>query len=459
MALSRVQRGELEDAVLKALSGTLIEVANGFRVQTSMGQVAVVYWEGLHSGNDVEIALAPARLTDRYDVHVTHAWLTLAKARYPSPCNIHKYGGDWPIFGLGYSEALSFLAGCQQLRKGILSKEREAEIAKLLKSLAPQDAVAATLAAELESLRPTRASAVIDLVRRAGVSVDRWYVKADGTPAAMPRSNPAYCYNWAFGGANEPALACLWHASMKIVGAHIELKSNMRDLAVRLERIAEDIDRPVEHRERARPQALRARRLEELVQDCATTGRELRVIVNEGEMRDESSLGEDSSFVRVRLLDPVAWQVAAFDSITGECTLRRNTKTVPARADASQAKDTRPRFADQHDLLGADHPDRVLATGSVVRRDPAVRQVVLERADGRCELCDAPGFPMDDGRLYMETHHVQPLSEGGADRVWNVVALCPTHHREVHHGRRRSEMKAQLCELLAQMHAEQMPCS
>lgn len=456
MALSRTQRDALEDAVLKALSGSLSPLANGFRVQTTMGQVAAVYWSDLHPGNDVEIALAPARLTDRYDMQTTQAWLTIAKGRHRSPCNIHKHGSDWPIFGLGYGEALSFLAACQQLRKGILPKELEAEIAQRLKSLSPQDSIAAALAAELESLRPKRSYAVIDLVRRAGISIDRWYVKADGTPAAIPRSNPAYCYNWSFGGSGEPALACLWHASMRIVGTSIEFHSNVRDLAVRLERIAEDTTRPVEHRERARPQATRARRLDDLIRECSAAKRELRVIVNEGDMRDESSLGEDSSFVRIRLLDPVVWQVAAYDTATGECTLRREAKTPATKPDSQQENETRSRFADQHDLLGADRPDRVGATGSVICRDPAVRQAVLERADGRCELCDAAGFQMDDGRLYVETHHVQPLAEDGADRVWNVLALCPSHHREAHYGIRRAEMRAQLRVLLAGMYPEQV---
>ena len=62
---------------------------------------------------------------------------------------------------------------------------------------------------------------------------------------------------------------------------------------------------------------------------------------------------------------------------------------------------------------------------------------------------------MDDGRLYAETHHVQPLAERGVDRVWNVVALCPTHHREAHYGSRRVQMKVQLLELLAMMYPQQ----
>lgn len=99
--------------------------------------------------------------------------------------------------------------------------------------------------------------------------------------------------------------------------------------------------------------------------------------------------------------------------------------------------------------------ERASSITQSMRRDPAVRLAGLQRADGRCELCDAEGFRMGDGRLFAETHHVQPLAERGVDRVWNVVALCPTHHREAHCGSRRVQMKAQLLELLATMYPQQ----
>lgn len=452
MPLSKQQRDALEDAALRALTGSLDDLVNGFRIQTSAGQVAAVYWGDLAPGNEVEVALAPARLTDKYDLPTTQAWISAVKARHPAPCNVHKHGSDWPIFGLQYVEALALLSDCQKLRKGVMSSAQEAEIARWRASQSPEESTAARLAAELEALRPRYAHAVIDLVRRAGVSVDRWFVRADGTPAVSPRSNPAYCYNWSFGGGQEPAVACLWHASMRVLDGRIQFQSNLRALATKLEEIAVDPARPVEHRERARPQSARARHLDDLIRGCASSGRDVRVIVNEGDMRDESSLGEDSSFVRVRLLDPVSWSVASYDPITGECLLQRKATVVGQADRVPAAAAAPPRFADQHDLLGADIPERVSATTQGARRDPAVRLAVLQRADGRCELCDTEGFRMDDGRLYAETHHVQPLAEQGADRVWNVVALCPTHHREAHYGSRRAEMKAQLLELLATMY-------
>lgn len=457
MPLTPIQRSDLENEALLAFSGGLGKLENGFRVNAATGQVAAVYWSALKPSNEVEIALAPARLTERYDPRLTQAWLELVKLENPSPCAIHKNGSDWPIFGFRFTAALAFLRECRLVRRGFLTADRVNAIQGQLQARTPERDNIARLEMELEQLRPTKPHAVIDLVRQAGISVERWHVKSDGTPAAKPRSNPAYCYNWSFGGAEYPALACLWHASMKIVDGNIELHESLRESALRLERIAKDASRPAEHRDRARQQAGRARKLDDLISGCASTGRELRVIVNEGDMRSESALGEESSVVRVRLLDSQPWQVTAYQQNTGTFILRRKIKATSS-AESEPAKETSARFADQHDLLGSDRPERMTVTGTAVRRDPSVRRAVLERAQGRCEFCDAPGFAMTDGRLYLETHHVRPLADDGADRVTNVLALCPTHHREAHHGARHMELRAEFEELLGLMHpSKKMP--
>ncbi len=66
-------------------------------------------------------------------------------------------------------------------------------------------------------------------------------------------------------------------------------------------------------------------------------------------------------------------------------------------------------------------------------RDPRVREVVLRRADGRCELCEEPApFNDPDGKPYLEAHHIKWLAKGGKDTVENSVALCPNCHRRMH---------------------------
>lgn len=78
-----------------------------------------------------------------------------------------------------------------------------------------------------------------------------------------------------------------------------------------------------------------------------------------------------------------------------------------------------------------------------------VRKNALIRANGKCEWCGESGFVMADGKIYLETHHIVPLSEDGLDTEKNVAALCPNHHREAHHGVIKTEMRKKLLNLIA----------
>ncbi len=58
---------------------------------------------------------------------------------------------------------------------------------------------------------------------------------------------------------------------------------------------------------------------------------------------------------------------------------------------------------------------------------------------------------MIDGRVYLETHHIIPLSEGGEDSELNVAAICPNHHQEAHHGANKSELQQSLLRKLGRL--------
>lgn len=95
--------------------------------------------------------------------------------------------------------------------------------------------------------------------------------------------------------------------------------------------------------------------------------------------------------------------------------------------------------------LGQSKPERVEASGSEYKRDPAVKAWVLEFADGTCELCrKAAPFTDAYGDPFLELHHVKPLAQGGPDIVANAVALCPNCHRACHHSHRRTKLTAKL---------------
>jgi 5-methylcytosine-specific restriction protein A len=105
---------------------------------------------------------------------------------------------------------------------------------------------------------------------------------------------------------------------------------------------------------------------------------------------------------------------------------------------------TLPSFVDQFDVgTELDTPTERVRTFSLAPypRSVSVRQAALARASGSCEWCHQPGFRTIDGGVFLETHHIVPLSEGGADVLTNVVAVCPTHHREAHFGADRDAMR------------------
>lgn len=80
------------------------------------------------------------------------------------------------------------------------------------------------------------------------------------------------------------------------------------------------------------------------------------------------------------------------------------------------------------------------STRTIYERSRHVRDYVLARANGHCEGCgcEAP-FLRVNGLPYLEPHHIRRVSDGGPDDPAFVIALCPTCHRKVHHGRDGAE--------------------
>lgn len=89
---------------------------------------------------------------------------------------------------------------------------------------------------------------------------------------------------------------------------------------------------------------------------------------------------------------------------------------------------------------------------NVRRRSEAVKEYVLRRANGICEGCEkeAP-FTTNGGRLYLESHHIRRISDGGPDHPRWVIALCPNCHRRVHHGRDGDKYNSQLAHQLGEI--------
>lgn len=84
-------------------------------------------------------------------------------------------------------------------------------------------------------------------------------------------------------------------------------------------------------------------------------------------------------------------------------------------------------------------------------RLPSVVVYVLQRADGRCELCGSTTFFTAAGDPYLEVHHLVQLAHGGPDTPENAAALCPNCHRELHYGAAKSQRMAMLYERVPEL--------
>ena len=330
----------------------------------------------------------------------------------------------------------------------------------------------------LAGLIPTKLLNVMDLIAQAGIDVVPWQTTADGRPVKNPRANPSFCYDWEFGSEKEGFLVCVWHASLSLIdlpsGQAIAYKENIRDLALGLDRMAIDRTQPGDERSRARSQAKRARAFDRALQLSFRRATPVRVIVNQGDQRDRSELGKGSSTVKLRKLDTENWFMHAYDNDSGDTLLVRGlpleSVLLPAaevwsepvameshvQEDAAQqgADDVveemavlaAPEFADQFSAAASATLREV--TTLIRDRSVAVREVVLHRAQGACELCGEPGFVTAAGAVYLETHHVVPLAEDGPDHPTNVVAICPQDHRRAHYARDRDDIASRLKAIL-----------
>lgn len=258
-------------------------------------------------------------------------------------------------------------------------------------------------------LKPRDRLLVIDLVREAGIDVSDW-----SNYRRSPGANPKYCYDWAFIQPGKVLVLNLWYDSMHEENSVIEQRFNLRTLL---------------NNETINIRRARYIRMEKAIKTAYQSGLPVRVIVLDGIRRNIHN--NKPASVKKRILDPVRWAVKKYDVLSGDIVVRRGEEITT--------------FVDQFSIVPPDgHGNRREVKGSVIIRDAAVRNYVLNRAVGKCEICGAEGFKVTNGRIYLETHHIVPLSENGPDSVVNMGALCPNHHREIHYGIESDRLKTDL---------------
>lgn len=268
---------------------------------------------------------------------------------------------------------------------------------------------------DLSGLKPKRSHKVFDLVEEAGFDTSDW-ISSSSNPRGY-KANPKYCYRWSFVEPGRVAIFNLWHGAMAQADGVITHSENYRANA--------------EHHKRTGGKSnwiTRGHQLDGALKAVALNGLPVRVIILDGVRRHHEDPDRRSSSVNRRELDREPWHLRSYDWETGAFVL--------VRGPASQS------YSDQFDLPMAEEPvrQRDMVTRAYVR-EAAIRRSTLVRAQGRCELCGAPGFLMASGRIYLETHHIVPLCEGGADHVTNVIALCPNDHRRAHYAAEQEELR------------------
>lgn len=303
----------------------------------------------------------------------------------------------------------------------------------------------------LASIRPSNSGGVMDLVVSAGIDVAPWQTKADGSPVKNPRANPNYCYEWSFGGGQQPTALCVWHKDITLGSVGIQCADSLRQFALELDLVAIEQRNPSHVKSRARDQAKRARNFDSLVQKAFRNGASVRVILLVGEDKGTEQLGWDTSKVKFRSLDSAPWYVHAYSDTDGRFLLVRDVPLVQS-VQKDMVLQASPLYVDQFTIPEPQHG--VVVESMVLPRSSEVRQNVLRRAKGICEYCGTPGFQMVNGAVYLETHHVIPLANEGPDVEWNMIAICPNDHRRAHYALERESITKEMLELLAAQQPE-----
>lgn len=139
---------------------------------------------------------------------------------------------------------------------------------------------------------------------------------------------------------------------------------------------------------------------------------------------------------------------------TGESAEKRESEPVINQPDSNKGLTDLRRKAER---VATENParDTSATPGSAYQRSESIKQYAKARADGKCEYCgDQAPFETPEGEPYLEVHHIDELGEGGEDSPDKVVALCPSCHKEIHHGVQGDEMNDELRQKLADGLAE-----
>lgn len=294
--------------------------------------------------------------------------------------------------------------------------------------------------------RPTRLDRIYDVVKEAGIDVAPWHEgKGDF------RTNPKFCYRWAFEGETVVLLS-LWFRNFSEVDGVWTCSGNARQ--DQMEREAQGSDHwDSAVRNRTKRWAMSAYQMDEVMKHAFRKKLPVRVCIVDSKDTQTSEL--EASTADYRTLDPVPWSLT-YDMMSGDFKVVRGVITQnpsgatkqPVAVDDMDAAileadeaDNLPAITEQSYGVGVvdqfidvkTPSDPVLVEKWERERSAKVRQQVMLRSKGHCEWCGELGFVTRSGEIYLESHHIVPLSRDGADHISNVIALCPNDHRKAHY--------------------------
>lgn len=219
----------------------------------------------------------------------------------------------------------------------------------------------------LESLKPTEATRVYDILQQAGFDLSDWEIRRDGTPALNPRVGHR-TYEWSFQDKRTgEALFMLWWDDVEEVEGRVRFRQAFRPLQQRLSEAGEHT---------------KARHCEDFILDVSSVnvGQIVRVALVTGRVLD--STGERSTArVECRGLDPEPWHLSAWDPIAAEVTFIRG---LPPTPQASLAADL-AELAARTDVPATQR--QVLADARIGQGK--FREQLLRRWNSRCAVTGA----------------------------------------------------------------------
>lgn len=162
----------------------------------------------------------------------------------------------------------------------------------------------------LEDLKPKQKPRLMDLVEEAGIDVSDWPNYRGG--ASNPAANPKYCYEWGFLDESRLLVVNLWYRHLKQENGTVKYYSNVRKESRRYEKESGGLQ-----------WKQRALRLDQFFKTAYQEKLPIRVIINEGLLRERDIPSNKSSKVTKRMLDPVPWSISNYDNDTGMTVLIR----------------------------------------------------------------------------------------------------------------------------------------